>query len=124
MEVLRRTRLAELRHLPRQRAPGLVLPRLPALASPLPALRRWIVPVGSRLLTLATGLAAAVPVLSSTVDAARGGWVPTADRAIIATRALDVFTSHTPLVGQYSEAGRATTHVVHSPGPMLYRLLA
>ncbi len=76
------------------------------------------------LLTLAAGLAAAIPVISATVNAVRAGWVPVADRGIIATRAHDVFTSHAPLVGQYSLAGEVTGRVTHSLGPMLFWLLA
>jgi hypothetical protein len=54
----------------------------------------------------------------------QAGWVPVADRGIIATRAHDVFTSHAPLVGQYSLAGEVTGRVTHSLGPMLFWLLA
>jgi hypothetical protein len=76
------------------------------------------------LLTIAAGLAAAIPVISATVKAVQAGWVPVADRGIIATRAHDVFTSHAPLVGQYSLAGEVTGRVTHSLGPMLFWLLA
>ena len=79
---------------------------------------------GERALTLAAGLAASLPVIAATVKALRDGWVPTADQAIIATRSYDVFTSHTPLVGQYSYAGHVTGQLTHSLGPMLYWLLA
>jgi hypothetical protein len=94
------------RQLPR---PGLVLPRLR---------------LGRRALTLSTGLAAALPVLVATARAVRDGWLPVADMGVVATRAWDVFTSHTPLVGQYSYAGRVTGKITHSLGPMLYWLLA
>lgn len=78
-----------------------------------------------RALEAATGLAAAVPVLDSTVSAVRAGWVPAGDDGIIATRSWDVLTSHTPLVGQYSEAGQVLAgQTMHSAGPMLYWLLA
>jgi hypothetical protein len=80
--------------------------------------------LGNGLLTLAAGLAAAIPVISATVKAVQAGWVPVADRGIIATRAHDVFTSHAPLVGQYSLAGEVTGRVTHSLGPMLFWLLA
>jgi hypothetical protein len=69
-------------------------------------------------------LAASIPVIAATVEAIRARWVPIADRAIIATRAHDVFTSHPPLVGQYTLAGEVTGHVTHSLGPMLFWLLA
>jgi hypothetical protein len=73
---------------------------------------------------IAAGLAAAVPVLISTVHAVNAGWEPAGDDGIILTRAWDVLTSHSPLVGQYSEAGNVTGQIVHSPGPLLYWLLA
>jgi hypothetical protein len=74
---------------------------------------------------IAAGLAAAIPVMSSTSRAVRAGWVPAGDDGIIATRAWDVMTSHTPLVGQYSEAGLVIHgQIMHSPGPMLYWLIA
>jgi hypothetical protein len=76
------------------------------------------------LLTLAAGLAASIPVIAATVKAVRAGWVPVADRGIIATRAHDVLTSHMPLVGQYTLAGEVTGRVTHSLGPMLFWLLA
>jgi MYXO-CTERM domain-containing protein len=73
---------------------------------------------------IAAGLAAAIPVLTSTVHAVSAGWQPAGDDGIIATRGWDVLTSHSPLVGQYSEAGNVTSQIVHSPGPLLYWLLA
>ncbi len=73
---------------------------------------------------LVAGLAAAIPVLVSTVHAVIVGWEPAGDDGIIVTRAWDVLTSHSPLVGQYSEAGTVSGQVVHSPGPLLYWLLA
>jgi hypothetical protein len=73
---------------------------------------------------IAAGLAAAVPVLISTAHAVSAGWEPAGDDGIILTRAWDVLTSHSPLVGQYSEAGNVTSQIVHSPGPLLYWLLA
>ena len=77
------------------------------------------------LACVAAGLAAAIPVIHSTVKAVHAEWVPAGDDGIIATRGWDVLTSHTPLVGQYSEAGLVIHgQVMHSPGPMLYWLLA
>ncbi len=80
--------------------------------------------LGEPLLALAAGLAAAIPVIAATVKAVQAGWVPVADRGIIATRAHDVLTSHMPLVGQYTLAGEVTGQVTHSLGPMLFWLLA
>jgi hypothetical protein len=90
---------------------------------PLPG-RRAAQRLGEGLLTLAAGLAAAIPVIVATVKAVQAGWVPLADRGIIATRAHDVLTSHPPLVGQYTLAGEVTDKVTHSLGPMLFWLLA
>jgi hypothetical protein len=74
---------------------------------------------------VAAGLAAAIPVITSTVNAVNAGWVPSGDDGIIATRGWDVLTSHTPNVGQYSEAGLVIHgQVMHSAGPMLYWLIA
>jgi hypothetical protein len=77
-----------------------------------------------RPLTLAAGTAAALPVIVSAVHAVQVGWEPTDDKGIIATRAYDVLTAHTPLVGQYSMATRITGRVTHGLGPMLYWLIA
>ena len=113
---------------PRERVPPRERPRRPARA--LEWIRRSLTLAGARLklgrraLTLATGLSAAVPVIVATVNAVRDHWVPGADQGIIATRAYDVFTSHAPLVGQYTLAGEVTGRVTHSLGPMLFWLLA
>jgi hypothetical protein len=104
----------------------------PALRG-LPALRAWLRSLPRRLgawfllrlvPAILAGLAAAIPVIHSTIRAVHEGWQPAGDDGIILTRALDVFTSHSPLIGQYSEAGTTTGQIVHSPGPMLYWLLA
>ena len=74
---------------------------------------------------VAAGLAAAIPVLVSTANALSAAWVPAGDDGIIATRGWDVLSAHTPNVGQYSEAGLVIAHqILHSPGPMLYWLIA
>jgi hypothetical protein len=95
------------------------------LAAHLRALPRRLAGFVLRLIPpCAAGAAASIPVIVSTVHAARAGWEPDGDDGIILTRALDVFTSHSPLIGQYSEAGNVTGQIVHSPGPMLYWLLS
>ena len=64
-------------------------------------------------------------MLVSTANAVSAGWVPAGDDGIIATRGWDVLSAHTPNVGQYSEAGLVIHgQVLHSPGPMLYWLIA
>ena len=75
-------------------------------------------------LLLAAGLAAALPVIASTVQAVAAGWLPTGDDAIIAVRAFDVFSTHPPVLGQYSASSAVIGAPVLSPGPMLYWLLA
>jgi hypothetical protein len=89
-----------------------------------PILRRGGRRIGEHAITLAAGLGAALPVIVSTVHAVQDGWEPGADQAIIATRAHDVLSAHTPLVGQYTLAGTVTGQVTHSLGPMLFWLLA
>ncbi len=74
--------------------------------------------------TLAAGLGASLPVIASTIHAVGVGVVPAGDRAIIALRADEVLSSHPPLVGQYSASSVVAGAVTHSPGPMLYWLLA
>ena len=69
-------------------------------------------------------MAAALPVVASTIKGLGEGMTPTGDRAIIATRAYDVLSSHTPLVGQYSASTVLYRHIVHSLGPTLYWLIA
>jgi hypothetical protein len=75
-------------------------------------------------LTLAAGLAAALPVIAATVRGITIDWMPLGDRAVIAVRSLDVLSTHPPLLGQYSAASQVLGQPVHSPGPLLYWLLA
>ncbi len=85
-----------------------------------PVKERWT----DRALAPAAGLLAAVPVIASTLRALRDGWIPAGDQANIATRAHDVLTSRTPLVGLHSDVSALTHHAVYSLGPMLFWLLA
>lgn len=82
---------------------------------------QWL---SDRRLTIVVGICAAGPVMVSTTRALIHGWMPAGDQAIIATRAYDVFTSHTPLVGLHSDATAVTHHTLYSLGPMLFWLLA
>jgi len=100
---------------------ALRLPRIDAGA----LARRAALAVAHQVPAVAASVAAAIPLIRSTVNATNAGWVPAGDDGIIATRGWDVLTSHTPLVGQYSEAGLVVHgQVMHSPGPMLYWILA
>jgi hypothetical protein len=80
--------------------------------------------VAERWLTIVVGLCAATPVVASTLRALSDGWLPAGDQANIATRAHDVFSSHTPLVGLHSDASFVIHQAVYSLGPLLFWLLA
>ncbi|MEA2449684.1 MAG: hypothetical protein QOG63_1616 [Thermoleophilaceae bacterium] len=75
-------------------------------------------------LLLAMCVLAALPVIVSTAHELVAGWAPAGDDAVIATRSYDVFSSRSPLVGQYSAASTALGQATYSPGPLLYWLLA
>ena len=75
------------------------------------------------LAVVGLSLLVAGPVLGAGVRLVASGWTPTADDAFIVTRSFDVFSSRPPLTGAHSLVGAAGTPV-HSPGPMLYLLLA
>ena len=76
-------------------------------------------------LVLGTGFAAALPIVVLMIRTIAADWSPLGDNAIIAVRAYDVFTAHSPLLGQSS--GGATSVLdqrAFSPGPLLFWLLA
>lgn len=73
---------------------------------------------------LLLGLAAALPLIAAALVEATHGWIPTGDNATILLRSRDVFSGHTPLVGQYSKAGWYLNETAYSPGPTLFWLLA
>jgi hypothetical protein len=75
-------------------------------------------------LALALGVCAAGPVIAATIHALIDGWLPAGDQANIATRAYDVFSSRSSLVGLHSDASAAINQPVYSLGPMLFWLLA
>ena len=84
--------------------------------------RRWFV---DHRLVLATGGAAALPIVVSTVRAVVDGWAPLGDDALIAVRSYEVLTAHPPLLGMPSTGptgvlGEQTFHL----GPLLFWLLA
>jgi hypothetical protein len=83
---------------------------------------RWFV---DRRLVLATGLAAALPIVVSTVRAVVDGWAPLGDDALIAVRSYEVLTAHPPLVGMPSTgpSGVLDEQTFHL-GPLLFWLLA
>jgi hypothetical protein len=81
--------------------------------------------VVDRRLVLATGLAAALPIVVSTVRAVVDGWVPLGDDALIAVRSYEVLTAHPPLLGMPSTGptGVLDEQTFHL-GPLLFWLLA
>ncbi len=83
--------------------------------------RRWLI---DHRLVLVVGLAAALPVIVSTVRALLDGWNPLFDDSIIAVRSFDVFSAHSPLVGEHSDASLASIGPVYSLGPLLNWLLS
>ena len=86
-----------------------------------------IAPAGRRLVRLTLPLAcvgASLPVIVSTIHAITERWIPYGDQAVIASQAYDVFSSHTPLLGQYSASYHLVSQPTYSLGPMLYWLLA
>lgn len=76
-----------------------------------------------RAATALAVLACLAPIVASVVHVGRG-WVPVSDTAIIATRARDVFTADSPLLGQPSTAGATVGEQVHHPGPLEYWVIA
>ncbi len=64
------------------------------------------------------------PVVVALVKAINADWTPLSDDAVIATRAYDVLSGHSPLVGQWSQASPLIGEPAHGAGPLLYWLLA
>ena len=58
------------------------------------------------------------------ITAISDSWAPGGDRAVVATRAYDVLSSHSPLVGAFSTSSELIGENTYSPGPLLYWLLA
>jgi hypothetical protein len=88
----------------------------------LPAVRGWLV---EHRLPLAAGLVASVPIIVSTAEVVAAGWVPYSDDAVVATRAFDVLTSRTPLLGQWSSGYSGVNgEPTYGLGPLLFWFLA
>ena len=65
-----------------------------------------------------------LPLAVVTVGELIRGWRPTSDDANIALRASMVFSSHSPLVGQFTQATQLDHHTTYDLGPLLYWVLA
>lgn len=90
-------------------------------ASVVELLTAW----GPRVLLVLSVLAVTVPIIASAAIALRDGWIPTADVALMALRADDVFGGEVPLVGIHSRGSQfgSDTPVYH-PGPLPFWVLA
>jgi len=75
-------------------------------------------------LSLATVLAALLPIAVATARAIHRGWLPLDDNAVIAIRARDVLGSHLPLLGLWSSASVTLGIDLNHPGPLLFDWLA
>lgn len=76
-----------------------------------------------RIVTVLAVAASLTPIVASAV-AVGPSWTPASDTAIITTRARDVFTTDTPLLGQPSTAGATVGEQVHHPGPLEFWAIA
>jgi hypothetical protein len=63
-------------------------------------------------------------VLAPTVVQLERGWAPIGDDSFIASRAYEVFSLHSPLVGMYATGLEATGHRIYDLGPLESWLLA
>jgi hypothetical protein len=73
---------------------------------------------------VAVAAIAAAPVAVAAIQALDLGWTASSDDGVIASRAFDVFSAHSPLVGQRSQVSPLVGHTTYAPGPLLYWLLA
>lgn len=69
-------------------------------------------------------IVASVPLVSALAALRRAGWAPTLDNALISWRAWDVFSSHSPAVGQLTQACVTAGKPVFDPGPLAYWSIA
>ncbi|HEU5152011.1 MAG TPA: hypothetical protein VFU19_16050 [Iamia sp.] len=69
-------------------------------------------------------LVAALPAAIAAARAIGDGWVPLSDDAVIATRAHDVLSARTPVLGQMSTVTFGAGASARSPGPLPYWLFA
>lgn len=63
-------------------------------------------------------------VLAPTVVQLERGWFPIGDNAFLASRAYQVFSVHTPLVGMFATGLQSTGHRIYDLGPLQSWLLA
>ena len=71
------------------------------------------------------GLAASIPIIASLLHAIAVGWAPLGDNAIVAVRALDVFSTDPPALGMPAGGASGVLHEqAFHLGPMLFWLNA
>jgi hypothetical protein len=75
-------------------------------------------------LSLATVLAALLPIAVATARAINRDWIPVGDHAFFVIRARDVLTGHHPLLGTGSSGSLSAGTDLNHPGPLLFDWLA
>jgi len=76
-------------------------------------------------LPLICALLAGLPIVVMAIHWIDVGWFPTGDRADYSVKALDVFSSRSPLTGPWSAGATiAAGETVYSPGPLLFWAMA
>ena len=97
----------------------------PVLASEMPIITPPATdPRGSRRVAIALVLIACVPIVVATVRALLHHWTPVGDDGLLALRAQDVFSRHTPLLGTASSASFVATKPLSNAGPLYFDLLS
>lgn len=97
----------------------------PVLASEMPIITPPAIdPRGSRRVALALVVIACLPIVVATVRALLHHWTPVGDDGLLALRAQDVFSRHTPLLGTASSASFAATKPLSNAGPLYFDLLS
>jgi hypothetical protein len=69
-------------------------------------------------------LVAEVPFIVVALVQIAQGWRPSGDEAIIAIRSWAVFTSRSPLLGEFTTVTGCARHLAFDPGPLLFWALA
>jgi hypothetical protein len=75
-------------------------------------------------IVIAAVVLVAVPIGWNAAMAARQGWAPEGDGAIITLRTHDVLSTNPPLLGNPTTAGKSNPGDVYHPGPLEFVLLA
>lgn len=76
-----------------------------------------------RRVALALAALVFLPFVVAAMSAQSSGWFPSGDEGTMASAARQVVSSHPPLVGEITSAGKYNVQAYH-PGPMVYEVLA